>query len=103
MASALESCLVRIYGRDGAVVGAGFLVAEKHVVTCAHVVLRALGLPDDYAGRPEGTVETRCLSPSFQAPSIHRVFTAFKLGDRHLENYRKLGDRHLVFSLNSPP
>jgi tetratricopeptide (TPR) repeat protein len=34
-------------------VGVGFLVGERQVVTCAHVVARALGLPDD-AQEPEG-------------------------------------------------
>ncbi|HUW31881.1 MAG TPA: NB-ARC domain-containing protein, partial [Planctomycetota bacterium] len=54
--SALEACLVRIYDRDGDVVGAGFLVGEKHVVTCAHVVRNALGLKHHEARAPQGAV-----------------------------------------------
>jgi len=54
--SALEACLVRIYNRDGTVVGAGFLVGGKHVVTCAHVVRNALRLPDDHVTQPQETV-----------------------------------------------
>ena len=46
MASRLESCLVRIHSADG-IVGAGFLVSENHVVTCAHVVTSALKCPAD--------------------------------------------------------
>ncbi|HUU69920.1 MAG TPA: NB-ARC domain-containing protein, partial [Planctomycetota bacterium] len=56
MPSALEACLVRIYDRDGGVVGAGFLVGEKHVVTCAHVVRNALGLKHHEARSPQGAV-----------------------------------------------
>ncbi|GGP85933.1 nSTAND1 domain-containing NTPase [Streptomyces melanogenes] len=41
----LASTVVRIVGRDGAVCGAGALVAPDLVVTCAHVVSDALGLP----------------------------------------------------------
>ncbi len=41
------SSIVRILNQGNATVGAGFLVAEKHVLTCAHVVSQALGLSHD--------------------------------------------------------
>ena len=47
MTTQLESSIVRIRAADGRTVGAGFLVGEKQVLTCAHVVAGALGLPDD--------------------------------------------------------
>jgi energy-coupling factor transporter ATP-binding protein EcfA2 len=39
----LESAIVRIYSDKGSVIGAGFLVSQKHVLTCAHVVAFAAG------------------------------------------------------------
>ncbi len=47
MVSALEPSLVRILGPDGAApVGAGCLVTDRHVVTCAHVIAEALGIDE---------------------------------------------------------
>jgi DNA-binding PadR family transcriptional regulator len=37
-----KSAIIRIFHRNGTVVGAGFLVNEKHCITCAHVVRQAL-------------------------------------------------------------
>jgi tetratricopeptide (TPR) repeat protein len=47
-----RGAIVRIWGERNAIVGVGFLVGERHVVTCAHVVARALNLPHD-ARKPE--------------------------------------------------
>jgi hypothetical protein len=47
MRESLEASLVRIHTADGHVVGAGFLVGERHILTCAQVVDNALGLADD--------------------------------------------------------
>lgn len=52
----LEASQVRIYSAAGAVIGAGFLVGADVVCTCAHVVARALGVPDTAEGVPEGQV-----------------------------------------------
>jgi hypothetical protein len=41
MAADLLAAVTQVLGRDGAVAGAGFLVAEAVVVTCAHVVTAA--------------------------------------------------------------
>jgi Trypsin-like peptidase domain len=43
----LEAAIARVHGAQGRVVGGGFLVERDKVVTCAHVVARALGLADD--------------------------------------------------------
>jgi hypothetical protein len=44
----LARAQVRIYAADGEqIVGSGFLAGEREVLTRAHVVTRALGLPDD--------------------------------------------------------
>ena len=53
----IESALVRFRARrDGAVVGAGFLVTGTELVTCAHVVAEAAGTNPDAADPPEGTI-----------------------------------------------
>jgi len=44
MQESLAASLVRIRTPDGGVVGAGFLVGERHILTCAHVVSQALDL-----------------------------------------------------------
>ncbi|MDB9307569.1 trypsin-like peptidase domain-containing protein [Aphanizomenon sp. CS-733/32] len=38
-----DSSIVRIYSNNGGVIGAGFLVSQKYILTCAHVVADALG------------------------------------------------------------
>ena len=49
----LDAAVVRVRTVGGEVVGAGFLVDAGHVMTCAHVVTRALGHPVDRV--PAGT------------------------------------------------
>ncbi len=56
MQESLEASLVRIRTTDGRVVGAGFLVGEHHILTCAHVVSQALGLPDHPPDQPQEVV-----------------------------------------------
>ena len=43
----LDPAVVRLRDQHGRVVGAGFLAGERQVLTCAHVVSRALGLAED--------------------------------------------------------
>ncbi len=43
---ALDAAMVRLRTHTGEVVGSGFLVEAGHIVTCAHVVARALGRED---------------------------------------------------------
>ncbi len=56
MRESLDASLVRIRKADGRVVGAGFLVGERQVLTCAHVVSQALGLADAPIDLPQGVV-----------------------------------------------
>jgi WD40 repeat protein len=56
MRAALELCVVRIYSNNGKVIGAGCLVSEKHILTCAHVVADALGLPRNTTGIPDALI-----------------------------------------------
>lgn len=63
---ALEDALVAILPPSGSdPVGAGIVVASKLVLTCAHVVNKALGRSKDAKGRPSGTLKLR-----FHAPAI---------------------------------
>jgi hypothetical protein len=53
----LKPCIVRIRRTNGEVVGAGFLVGEKHILTCAHVVAEALRIAQDQVDQPEESVQ----------------------------------------------
>ena len=53
----LESSIVRFYYANGNVAGAGLLVAERYVLTCAHVVAAALNVPENIQSRPEQLVQ----------------------------------------------
>jgi hypothetical protein len=52
-----KSAIARIYSKNGIVVGAGFLVAPDCVLTCAHVITSALGLPQNTMDAPDLEVE----------------------------------------------
>lgn len=53
-----KKAIARIYRSwDGAVVGSGFLVFNRHVLTCAHVVADALGIARNAPNFPEDLVE----------------------------------------------
>jgi WD40 repeat protein len=53
----LRPSLVRVWDDQGFVVGAGFLVGPRHVLTCAHVVAMVLGVPDTGSDLPRGEVQ----------------------------------------------
>ena len=57
MADQLSASIVRILTPKGTVAGAGFLVAERRVLTCAHVVAQALGLSLDLPEVPQVQVQ----------------------------------------------
>jgi S1-C subfamily serine protease len=56
MQESLDTSLVRIRTADERVVGAGFLVGERQILTCAHVIVQALGLSDHPSDAPQGLV-----------------------------------------------
>ncbi|MGA5897927.1 trypsin-like peptidase domain-containing protein [Streptomyces venetus] len=55
----LAAATVQVTGADGHIGGLGVLIAPTLVLTCAHVVLDALGLPTRREERPEGPVRVR--------------------------------------------
>lgn len=61
-----KKAIARIYRADGAVVGSGFLVSERYVLTCAHVVADALGIEHTNQGCPQGWVELDFPIPAAQ-------------------------------------
>jgi V8-like Glu-specific endopeptidase len=56
MTTRLELSIVRIYSNNGKVVGAGFLVSPKRILTCAHVVADALAIARDTIDMPNAEV-----------------------------------------------
>ena len=52
-----KTAIARIYHANGAVVGAGFLVSDRHFLTCAHVVAAALSIPQNTQEMPTGSIE----------------------------------------------
>jgi WD40 repeat protein len=46
------AAVARFVKQDGSVAGTGWLVDAQHVITCAHVVTDALGLPEETGQRP---------------------------------------------------
>jgi CHASE2 domain-containing sensor protein len=56
VAERLNPAIARIYSQNGRVVGGGVLVSDRHVLTCAHVVASALGLPEAVQEKPTASV-----------------------------------------------
>src|SRR5260370_37353336 len=71
MPESIGTFLVRNHTKAGGVVGAGFLVGVRHILTCAHVIPEALGLSDDTVD-PQSSTVTRDL-PRL---SSHRLLSA---------------------------
>ncbi len=71
MPESIDTSLVRIHTKAGGVAGAGFLVGTRHILTCAHVIAKALGLADDAPDPPSSTV-----SLDFPQLASHTLITA---------------------------
>jgi len=56
MTDQLTASIVRIFSASETIAGTGFLVAERQVLTCAHVVAQALGLSHDTPDMPQAKV-----------------------------------------------
>lgn len=54
---AFKAAIARIYHSTGAIVGAGFLVSDRYLLTCAHVVTAALGIPTETVEPPAAPLE----------------------------------------------
>src|SRR5260370_1510858 len=71
MQDSLDASLARIRTANGRIVGAGFLVGERQVLTCAHVVSKVLELAASPVDPPQGVV-----SLDFPLVPPHTLFTA---------------------------
>src|SRR6266516_827328 len=71
MPESIDTSLVRIHTKDGGIAGAGFLVGERHILTCAHVIAEALDLADDTKDPPSSTV-----SLDFPQLALHTLLSA---------------------------
>ncbi len=71
MPESIDTSLVRIHTKAGGVAGAGFLVSERHILTCAHVIAQALGLADDTPDPPSSMV-----SLDFPQLALHTLLSA---------------------------
>ncbi|MGH8910860.1 MAG: S1 family peptidase, partial [Egibacteraceae bacterium] len=61
---ALDAAIVRVRDQAGRVVGAGFLVGDRELLTCAHVVGMALGHPNgETASRSRVSVDFPLVAP----------------------------------------
>ncbi len=57
MADQLRGSLVRIFtSGENNIAGAGFLVSDRHLLTCAHVIAEALNIPQSTPEIPTSTV-----------------------------------------------
>ncbi|MGW7469406.1 hypothetical protein ACWGJT_33245 [Streptomyces xantholiticus] len=51
-----DASVARILRADSRPEGAGFRAGRREVITCAHVVAKALGLPPDTQESPDGRI-----------------------------------------------
>ncbi|MHC4115895.1 MAG: nSTAND1 domain-containing NTPase [Planctomycetota bacterium] len=56
MSDQITASVVRIFSEEGTVTGAGFLVSERHILTCAHVISQALKIPKNKSDVPVGRI-----------------------------------------------
>jgi signal transduction histidine kinase len=57
MTTSFESAIVRIRAADGNVVGVGFLVTNRHILTCAHIVTGVFSLPNGTPDPPQANLD----------------------------------------------
>ncbi|MBD2267897.1 trypsin-like peptidase domain-containing protein [Anabaena sp. FACHB-1391] len=60
-----KNAIARIYNTNNVVIGAGFLISNQYLLTCAHVVTAALGLPTETVSKPSKLIQ-------FDFPFINR-------------------------------
>jgi hypothetical protein len=69
-----EAAIARIHHQNGDIAGAGFLVSDHYVLTCAHVVASVLNIPDNTQDIPGDILEL-----DFPLDAVQREVIAKKL------------------------
>lgn len=81
----LNKAIVRIYVLGtNLVIGAGFLVSKRHLLTCAHVVNAALGLSEDTQDKPESLIQLDfpLLAPNYRLAARVLFWRPKQIGER---------------------
>jgi hypothetical protein len=56
MSNQLKPAFVRIFNRSSDIIGDGFLISERHIITCAHVVNLAFNRSKSNTDKPDGAI-----------------------------------------------
>jgi hypothetical protein len=56
MSYEVTSSIVRLFGETGAIAGIGYLASDNRIITCAHMVAQALGIPQDTEQKPDSEI-----------------------------------------------
>src|SRR5262245_60743061 len=56
MSEQLNPAIVRIFNPSDEIVGGGFLVSDRHIITCAHVVNLAVNRSKSNTDKPNGEI-----------------------------------------------
>ena len=86
MIEACKASIARIFSHSGtSAIGAGFLVSEKHLFSCTHIVAQALGIPENTSEAP---TDALYLDFPFAAPG-HMLLA-------HVVCWRPRGNEHIT-------
>lgn len=103
MLSQFTSSIVGILTTKGTIVGAGFLTAEKYILTCAHVVAQALGVPNNNPKAPVSTIYLTFPWIVHAENSAQMELTGHVIFWRQVSNPSKPGSDIAVLKLDSDP
>src|SRR5437667_2218465 len=100
MPKTLDASLVRILTADGRVVGAGFLVSDRQVLTCAYILNQALDLPNQSTKHPQEPISLDLFTDDIVAENHAQIspdLAGLAVFERHnlLENYSSAGFYYL--------
>src|SRR5438270_4256577 len=77
----LYPSLARILDRAGNIVGGAFLVTDRELITCAHVVNLALGFSPSATEQPSAELEISFVNHPTAIPTSARILDWHPIGD----------------------
>ncbi len=89
---------VRINKANQSVAGAGFLIADRHIMTCAHVIAYALGIPLDTQEQPEGEVNL-----VFAAINLKKIYKSKIVKWYPVTSNQRIRDIAVLKLIDKPP